>query len=155
MFKLHRDLSMIELMFATSAFSTALSFITLVHNGDLWPAFDFIVRHSEIQLHFFMFSVCSTIGQLFIFYTIKNFGAVMFAIIMTTRVLFSIAISVAMYGHRVTAVGFYGLVVVVGAVLYRIKRKAEGRQLVKWQGMGEKSEKEMELVQEWREHIDT
>ena len=55
MFKSNRDLSMIELMFATSAFSTVLSFITLVHDGNLWPAFDFIKRHSEIQLHFFVF----------------------------------------------------------------------------------------------------
>ncbi|KAL7436957.1 hypothetical protein ACHAXM_005430 [Skeletonema potamos] len=155
MFKSHRDLSMIELMFATSAFSTVLSFITLVHDGMLWPAFDFIRRHSEIQLHFFVFSICSTVGQLFIFYTIKNFGAVVFAIIMTTRVLISIAFSVFLYGHNVTATGFFGLVIVVACVGYRIKRKAEGRQLIKWKGMGEKSEKEIELVQEWHEHIDT
>ena len=155
MFKSHRDLSMIELMFATSAFSTVLSFITLVHDGNLWPAFDFIKRHSEIQLHFFVFSICSTVGQLFIFYTIKNFGAVVFAIIMTTRVLISIAFSVFLYGHNVTATGFFGLVIVVACVGYRIKRKAEGRQLIKWKGMGEKSEKEVELVQEWHEHIDT
>ncbi|KAL7497918.1 hypothetical protein ACHAWT_009427 [Skeletonema menzelii] len=155
MFKSHRDLSMIELMFATSAFSTALSFITLVHDGNLWPAFDFIKRHSEIQLHFFVFSICSTVGQLFIFYTIKNFGAVVFAIIMTTRVLISIAFSVFLYGHNVTATGFFGLVIVVSCVGYRIKRKAEGRQLIKWKGMGEKSDKEVELVQEWHEHIDT
>ncbi|KAL7487841.1 hypothetical protein ACHAW6_013416 [Cyclotella cf. meneghiniana] len=155
MFKIHRDLSMIELMFATSAFSTVLSLITLVHDGKLWPAFDFVIRHSEIQVHFFVFSVCSTIGQLFIFYTIKNFGALVFAIIMTTRILISIALSVILYEHKVTSTGFFGLSLVVGAVFYRIKRKAEGRQLIKWQGMGEKSEKEIELVQEWHEHLDT
>ncbi|KAL3823589.1 hypothetical protein ACHAXA_005570 [Cyclostephanos tholiformis] len=155
MFKRHRDLSMIELMFATSAFSTALSLITLLHDGMLWPAFAFISRHSEIQIHFFLFSICSTVGQLFIFYTIKNFGAVVFAIIMTARVLISIALSVTLYKHKVTSTGFFGLVVVVSAVCYRIKKKAEGRQLIKWQGMGEKSEKEIELVQEWHEHIDT
>jgi adenosine 3'-phospho 5'-phosphosulfate transporter B2 len=139
---------MIELMFATSAFSTALSLITLVHDGMLWPAFAFIRRHSEIQIHFFLFSICSTVGQLFIFYTIKNFGAVVFAIIMTARVLISIALSVTLYKHKVTSTGFFGLVVVVAAVGYRIKKQAEGRQLIKWEGMGEKSEKEIELVQE-------
>ena len=74
---------------------------------------------------------------------------------MTTRVLISIALSVTLYKHKVTSTGFFGLVVVVSAVCYRIKKKAEGRQLIKWQGMGEKSEKEIELVQEWHEHIDT
>lgn len=152
MFQRHRDLSMLELMFATSAFSTVLSAITLVHTKELSPAIAFVFNHSEIHLHFFMFSCCSTVGQLFIFYTIKNFGAVVFTLIMTTRILFSIGISCILYDHKVTATGFYGLVVVMGAVLYRIKRKAEGKQLVKWQGM--EDDKAVELVQEWHEHID-
>lgn len=152
MFQRHRDLSMVELMFATSAYSTVLSAITLIHTKELYPAITFVVQHSEIHFHFFMFSICSTVGQLFIFYTIKNFGAVVFTLIMTTRILLSIAISVLMYGHQVTATGFYGLCVVMGAVLYRIKRKAEGKQLLKWQGM--EDSKAMELVQEWHEHID-
>lgn len=152
MFQRHRDLSMVELMFATSAFSTVLSAITLVHTKELYPAISFVYEHSEIHLHFFMFSICSTIGQLFIFYTIKNFGAVVFTLIMTTRILFSIALSCVLYDHQVTANGFFGLVVVMGAVLYRIKRKAEGKQLVKWQGM--EDSKALELVQEWHEHID-
>jgi len=48
--------------------------------------------------------------------------------------------------------GFLGLTMVLGAVLYRIKRKAEGNQLLKWQGMGD--DKAIELVQEWHEHVD-
>ena len=155
MFKRHRDLSMIELMFATSAFSTVLSLITLIHDGKLYPAFAFIREHSEIQFHIFVFSVCSTVGQLFIFYTIKNYGAVVFAIIMTTRVLISIALSVLIYEHKLTSTGFFGLAIVVASVAYRIKKKAEGRQLIKWKGFGARSEKEIELVQEWHEHIDT
>jgi len=152
MFQRHRDLSMVELMFATSAFSTVLSFVTLVHTQELYPALEFVYRHSEIHLHFFAFSICSTIGQIFIFYTIKNFGAVVFTLIMTTRILLSIILSCVLYGHEVTGVGFVGLMVVLGAVLYRIKRKAEGQQLLKWQGMDD--DKAQELVQEWHEHID-
>jgi len=152
MFQHHRDLSIVELMFATSAFSTVLSAITLVHTKELYPAIAFVYEHSEIHLHFFMFSCCSTIGQLFIYYTIKNFGAVVFTLIMTTRILLSIALSCVLYGHQVTATGFFGLVVVMGAVLYRIKKKAQGQQLVKWQGM--EDDKAIELVQEWHEHID-
>lgn len=152
MFARHRDLSMIELMFATSAFSSLLSFITLVHSHELGPAVDFVFRHKEIHLHFFLFSICSTIGQLLIFYTIKNFGAVVFTLIMTTRVLLSIALSVYMYGHNVGEIGFFGLVLVMGAVMYRVKRKAEGSQLIKWRGMDDS--KAQELVQEWHEHAD-
>jgi adenosine 3'-phospho 5'-phosphosulfate transporter B2 len=126
MFQRHADMSMVELMFATSAFSTVLSAITLIHTGELTPALEFVYKHSEIHFHFFMFSICSTIGQLFIFYTIKNFGAVVFTLIMTTRILLSIALSVLTYGHQVTGVGFLGLMLVLSAVLYRIKREFSG-----------------------------
>lgn len=152
MFQRHKDLSMVELVFATSAFSTVLSFVTLVHTNELGPALNFVYRHSEIHLHFFMFSICSTIGQIFIFYTIKNFGAVVFTLIMTARILLSIAVSCVLYEHKVSATGFLGLMCVSGAVLYRIKRKTEGTQLLKWQGM--EDTKAQELVQEWHEHLD-
>lgn len=66
MFQRHRDLSMVELMFATSAFSTVLSFVTLVHTKEVYPALNFVYEHSEIHLHFFLFSICSTLGQIFI-----------------------------------------------------------------------------------------
>jgi adenosine 3'-phospho 5'-phosphosulfate transporter B2 len=143
---------MVELVFATSAFSTVLSLVTLIHTNELGPALSFVYRHSEIHFHFFMFSICSTIGQIFIFYTIKNFGAVVFTLIMTCRVLLSIAVSCVLYGHKVSATGFLGLMCVLGAVLYRIKRKTEGTQLLKWQGM--EDNKAQELVQEWHEHLD-
>ena len=152
MFQRHVDLSMVELMFATSAYSTVLSAITLVHTHELSAALEFVYEHSEIHLHFFMFSICSTIGQLFIFYTIKNFGAVVFTLIMTTRILLTIALSCVLYGHHVSAVGVLGLMTVLGAVLYRIKRKAEGTQLIRWQGM--EDDKGRELVQEWHAHLD-
>jgi len=152
LFQRHLDLSIVELMFATSAFSTVLSFITLVHTNELSPAFAFVMEHSEIQLHFFVFSICSTIGQLFIFYTIKNFGAVVFTLIMTTRILLSIALSCVLYGHPVTNVGYLGMALVLFGVLYRIKKKSEGQQLIRWQGMDD--EKGKELVHEWHEHLD-
>lgn len=153
MFQRHHDLSIVELMLATSAFSTVLSFVTLLHTKELYPAWNFVREHSEIHLHFLLFSICSTIGQVLIFYTIKNFGAVVFAFIMTLRVLLSIALSCVMYGHKVSATGFFGLMLVLGAVLYRIRKKAQGQQLLKWQGM-EDTNKAYELVHEWHEHVD-
>lgn len=152
LFQRHMDLSIVELMFATSAFSTVLSFVTLLHTNEFTPAWAFVVEHSEIQLHFFLFSICSTIGQVFIFYTIKNFGAVVFTLIMTTRILLSIALSCILYGHPISNIGYLGLVLVVGAVLYRIRKQMKGKQLIRWQGMNDDDGKE--LVHEWHEHLD-
>lgn len=71
------------MMFIMTAFSTIFSFVTLVHQDELMPFFTFVSDHPEIHLHFVAFGVCSTIGQLLIFHTIRSFGAVVFAIIMT------------------------------------------------------------------------
>ena len=72
---------------------------------------------------------------------------------MTTRILLSIGLSCVLYGHKVSATGFFGLMLVMAAVLYRIRKKAQGQQLLKWQGM-EDGNKSYELVQEWHEHVD-
>jgi UAA transporter family len=86
-------------------------------------------------------------------YLRQNYGAVIFTLIMTTRILLSIALSCILYGHQVSATGFFGLMLVLSAVLYRIRRKAQGQQLLKWQGM-EDGTKTFELVQEWHEHVE-
>ena len=96
-------------MFYLNAFSTVFSFITLVHTRELTPFFHFISKHPSIHLHFWLFSICSTIGQLFIFLTIKTFGPVVFAIIMSTRILLSIAASCFLYGHPIPPLGKEGM----------------------------------------------
>jgi solute carrier family 35 (adenosine 3'-phospho 5'-phosphosulfate transporter), member B2 len=47
----------------------------------------------------------SSSRQLFIFYTIKTFGPVVFAIIMSTRILLSIAVSCFLYDHPIPPLG--------------------------------------------------
>ena len=83
MFAKHKSLTVPELLFATNAASAALSLITLVRAGEMQPSLRFVYRHSELHWHMFLFSVASTVGQVLIFVTIKNFGAVLFAIVMT------------------------------------------------------------------------
>ena len=61
-------------------------------------------RHSDAQLHVLVLALCnSSFGQLFIYHTISRFGALVFAMIMTTRQVFSIGFSVALFGHKVCA----------------------------------------------------
>jgi len=105
------------------------SFITLVHSKELFPAMEFVSTHPAMHIHLLVFSVCSTVGQLFIFQTIRSFGAMVFALIMNTRILVSIALSVICYSHTVSPPGFIGLVLVFSSLLYRVRRKgAQGSE---------------------------
>ena len=60
-------------------------------------------------------------GQVLIFHTIRSFGALVFAIIMTVRIALSILASCLIYGHRVTELGAIGLALVFCAVGFRIQ----------------------------------
>lgn len=77
---------------------------------------EFLMRHPEIHWHVVIFSVGNTIGQIFIFQTIRSFGAVIFAILMNTRVLLSILFSCIIYSHSISSQGFFGLFIVFASV---------------------------------------
>lgn len=150
MFKLNKDLSPVQMMLIMNAFSVVFSFITLVHQEELQRALLFVYTHKMMLLHLAVFCVCSTVGQLFIFYTVKSFGAVVFSIIMSARILFSTLLSCFWYEHPVTELGMLGIVIVFGAIGYRIKKLSQGRPLLHWK----ESEEAKVIMHEWHEHLD-
>ena len=58
--------------------------------------------------------------QLFIFYTISEFGAIVFVIISTLRQAMAILLSCLIYGHPVTPVGVLGVCTVFGAIYLKV-----------------------------------
>ena len=62
-------------------------------------------------------------GQLFIFYTIKEFGPVIFTILMTTRQIISLVISCIIYVHPMDLYTWAGTLIVFVVVFNRIRRK--------------------------------
>jgi solute carrier family 35 (adenosine 3'-phospho 5'-phosphosulfate transporter), member B2 len=150
MFQLNKALSPLQMMLIMNAFSAVFSFITLVHQEKLTPALTFVYTHPEMILHLVIFCICSTVGQLFIFYTVKSFGAVVFSIIMSMRILFSTLLSCFVYSHPITEMGFLGMAIVFGAIAYRIRRKTEGKPLIRWR----ENEEAKVIFHEWHEHLD-
>ena len=57
----------------------------------------------------------SATGQLFIFYTIKKFGPIVFTIMMTTRQMLSLTISCFVFGHALGPGAILGTTVRFGA----------------------------------------
>ena len=151
MFQLNKSMSPLQMMLIMNAFSATFSFITLVHQEELSKCLMFVYNHPAMLLHLAVFCVCSTVGQLFIFYTVKSFGAVVFAIIMSLRILFSTILSCVVYSHPIQELGLIGLLIVFGANAYRIKMKMKGQPLIRWK---EDSEQSGQIFKEWHEHLD-
>ncbi|XP_053300528.1 adenosine 3'-phospho 5'-phosphosulfate transporter 1 [Pleuronectes platessa] len=124
-------MSSVQMMFGVNLFSCLFTVGSLLEQGAFFESVAFMTRHSEFALHAVMLSVCSACGQLFIFYTISQFGAAVFTIIMTLRQAIAILLSCFLYGHAVTVVGGFGVGVVFLALFLRVyarNRMKSGRR---------------------------
>ena len=70
------------------------------------------------------------LGQLCILYTIKEFGALLFATIMTTRQFLSILLSCIVFMHMLSPMQWVGTVLVFGSLYYKSFAKAAGSKKI-------------------------
>ena len=65
-----------------------------------------------------MLSVCAAVGQIIIYHTIRNFGALVCSTIMTTRQFTSLLISSAFFFSPITKMQWFGVIIVFVALYY-------------------------------------
>lgn len=112
--------SSIQMMFGVNLFSCVFTMGSLLFRGAFFSSLGFLFSHVEFALHAFILSVCSAVGQLFIFHTISMFGPIVFTLIMTTRQAISILLSCLVYGHLLTPQALLGVLVVFLALFMRV-----------------------------------
>lgn len=110
--------------------SAAVSFLWLFSDSSIGQAFDFVGRHPKVMYDIMILSTASMLGQLCILYTIREFGALLFATIMTTRQFLSILLSCIIFMHPLTLQQWGGTCMVFGALYYNAFIKA-GRKATK------------------------
>ncbi|KAK0041266.1 adenosine 3-phospho 5-phosphosulfate transporter 1 [Biomphalaria pfeifferi] len=116
----HYKMSSIQMMAGVNMFSCLLTSVSLIEQGGFIDSAAFMVRHPEFVWDAVILSICSASGQLFIFYTISQYGAVVFVIIMTVRQGFAIMLSCLIYGHPVTLIGMLGIIILFIALFLKI-----------------------------------
>lgn len=127
LFKQYR-ISSIQMMFGVNFFSCVFTMGSLLLRGVLFSSFAFLFQHTEFAFHAVLLSICSAVGQLFIFNTIAAFGPLIFTLIMTTRQAISILLSCIVYGHILTAQAIFGVIVVFIALFLRAYFKTQGKK---------------------------
>ncbi|KAA8543947.1 hypothetical protein F0562_021876 [Nyssa sinensis] len=110
------DMEIQNQIFYTTLCSCILSLTGLILQGHLLDAIDFVSRHNDCFLDIALLSTVATASQFFISYTIRTFGALTFATIMTTRQLVSILLSCAWFGHPLSWEQCIGAVIVFGTL---------------------------------------
>mmetsp|Transcript_13560 Transcript_13560/g.16297 ORF Transcript_13560/g.16297 Transcript_13560/m.16297 type:complete len:383 (-) Transcript_13560:356-1504(-) len=108
--------------------SAALSLFGLVTSGALSASIEFVSRHPESLFDMTALSICATCGQLIILYTIREFGALLFATIMTTRQFLSILLSCLIFVHPLTFTQWGATFVIFGALYVEAFGKGEEKK---------------------------
>ncbi len=111
-------------MLWVTACSASLSALWLLGDDSMSQALAFVSRHPECLRGIWTLSLSSAIGQLFILHTIKEFGALVFATVMTSRQFLSILLSCLLFMHPLTGAQWVGAGAIFGALYYQAATKS-------------------------------
>ncbi|KAG8470925.1 hypothetical protein KFE25_009346 [Diacronema lutheri] len=125
LFREYPAITPVQMMRQVNLFSATFTAFGLLLTSEAFTMPAFLARHPDCALHIATISVCSATGQLFIFYTIKQFGALVFATINTVRTLFSVVLSFLVFSHAINAGEALGIASVFAALGVQV--------VVKWQ----------------------
>ena len=128
LYQAHPTVDQFQMMFAVNTWAIIMTTFALVTSGELWITLQFIGDNPIAFLDNVTIAITSATGQLFIFYTIKTFGPIVFTIIMTTRQMFSIVLSTVIFGHAIKPLMGIGAIIVFATIFNRIKRQAAKRK---------------------------
>jgi adenosine 3'-phospho 5'-phosphosulfate transporter B2 len=117
-----------QMMLGVNCFAIIFTVVGLITSGDIPVVMEFMKANPVVIQYNIVTAITSATGQLFIFYTIKEFGPIPFTIIMTTRQMLSICISAAVFGHHISSEGLAGAAMVFGVIFYQIKSKLAAKK---------------------------
>jgi len=116
-----------QMMLGVNISAICLTTAGLIITGDIPIVVEFLKVNPQALRYNIITAITSASGQLCIFYTIKEFGPIVFTIIMTTRQMFSICISAIVFGHVISMKAAAGAILVFGVLFYQIHRKYTSR----------------------------
>eukprot|EP01027_Heterolobosea_sp_BB2_P017045 GEZU01024179.1.p1 GENE.GEZU01024179.1~~GEZU01024179.1.p1 ORF type:complete len:127 (+),score=40.94 GEZU01024179.1:176-556(+) len=112
-----------QIMFQVNFWAVLLLLVGLIGTGQLVGAVAFASRYHEVITPLFCAALASGFGQLFIFYSLRVFGALVCSTITTTRKFFTITFSVFLFGHTLSNLQWFGVCLVFGGLTWDIYAK--------------------------------
>ena len=123
LYRVHK-MSSTQMMAGSNLFAVIFAGVSLIEQGGFDDAVSFMIHHPLFISHIAVMAVTSAVGQLFIYFTIAEFGPVTFTIIMTVRQGFAIMLSCIIYHHSVSLFGIAGIVICFTAIFIRTYRSS-------------------------------
>ena len=119
-----------DFMFFTNVYMMITAVVIAVSLGEFTTGAAFIKNNPEILPKIINFSICSAIGQSFIFYTISNFDPLVCTTVTTTRKIFSVLLSIVLKGHVLSGQGWLGLALACSGILseMQVSERSEAKR---------------------------
>ena len=95
-----------------------ISFLFSIVMGHSLEIVNFMYHHQRMLIDNILIGVLSFLGQIFIYRLVKQFKQHIVPFIITTRKIFTIALSIAYYGHQYNSQQVVGVLIVFSASFY-------------------------------------
>jgi len=117
-----------DLMESVNKWSLILSLFYALVNNQMMEFIEYVGKYPAVIPDLVLLSVLGTMGKVFIFYTIANFSSLVLSIVTTTRKLFTVLISIAMFNHNINFLQWMSIALVfVGVFVEMISGMKKGK----------------------------
>lgn len=115
--RLEHPTSPYALMFTLNGASCLIVFITVIMSGEFIEFVDFVHAFPEVLVGIVLIIIAGSIGQLFIFWCLLQFGAVMLTVVTTVRKCITVLISLLYFGNSLEKHQWVGSGIVLLAIV--------------------------------------
>ncbi|KAL7499524.1 hypothetical protein ACHAWT_008131 [Skeletonema menzelii] len=115
-----------DLMTYTNLFMMLFALLISVVLGEFTQGIAYCSSNPKVFSLIWKFSMCSAIGQSFIFYTVARFDPLVCSTVTTTRKILSVLYSICFKGHSIAGQGWVGLLLAIGGIASEVVHKVMG-----------------------------
>eukprot|EP01083_Nonionella_stella_P084243 233154_1 len=117
-----------DFMFWTNLFMCGTAVVVALALGEFTSGLAFCASNPDIFPMIVKFSLCSAIGQSFVFFTIAHFDPLVLTTVTTTRKIFSVLLSIFMKGHSLSLTGWSGIGLACAGIVSELEAKASAKK---------------------------
>jgi UDP-galactose transporter B1 len=115
-----------DLMTFTNLFMMIFALLISLVLGEFTKGLSYCAQNPHVFSLIWKFSICSAVGQSFIFYTVARFDPLVCSTVTTTRKIFSVVLSILFKGHSIPAQGWMGLALAICGIVSEVMNKVQG-----------------------------
>jgi solute carrier family 35 (UDP-galactose transporter), member B1 len=112
-----------DYMYYTNIYMCCTAFMIAALCNEITTGITFLYNNPILFHKIVHFTICSAIGQSFIFYTLANFDPLILSTVTTTRKIFSVLLSIFLKGHSLSYMGWTGITIACSGILSEMHHK--------------------------------